>query len=270
MPCRRARLCATWGGEWCRPLPDGRLELIPLIDPLIPYKLRTDAFLEGGPPPRVPSGYEYAVLNGRVATATSLYPPKPDDFGAYTPSCSAILHDTAGILSPHILTFDREPATGKLHLLSGGRYLAAVAARYDDSRPPVQTRPRVLARYGPDGAQRWTVWGVGYDYWPRKPCERWRLYCVAGYGKISVKNRGNEFIYVGFMKKILSLLLALTVLSMILSTGCGSSASTEADAPSIQPDHNIGQTPAGNGTPGTPSASELTVHFGYDGAAFTR
>lgn len=154
--------CATRGGEWCRPLPDGRLELIPLVDPLIPYKLWTDAFPEDGPPPRVPSGYEYAVLNGRVITATSLYPPKPDDFGAYSPSCSAILHDTAGILSPHILTLDGKPATGKLHLLPDGGFLAAVAACYDNSRPPVQTRPPALACYGPDGVQRWKVWGVSY------------------------------------------------------------------------------------------------------------
>lgn len=70
-------------------------------------------------------------------------------------------------------------------------------------------------------------------------------------------------------KKIVSLLLALTVLSVALLTGCGSSAGTETNTPSVQPDHNAGQTPAGNDTTGTPSASELTVRFGYDGAAFS-
>ena len=153
---------AERGGEWCRPLPDGRLELIPLVDPLIPYRLWMDAFPEGGPPPRIPSSYEYAVLDGRMVTTTSLYPPKPDDFGAYTPGCSAILHDTAGILTSHILTLDGEPATGKFHLLPDGGFLAAVAACCDDSRPPVQTRPPALACYGPDGMQRWRVWGVSY------------------------------------------------------------------------------------------------------------
>jgi len=150
------------GGEWCRPLPDGRLELTTLADPLIPYKLWADAFPEGGPPPRVPSSYEYAVLDGRVVTATSLYPPKPDGFGAYTPSCSAILHDTVGILSPHILTLDGEPVTGKLQLLHDGGFLATIPSLHDDSRPPVKMRRSALARYDPDGKQLWTVCGVDY------------------------------------------------------------------------------------------------------------
>ena len=154
--------CASRGGEWCRPLPDGRLELIPLTEPLISCQLWTDAFPEGSFPPGLPSSYEYAVLDGRVVTVVPVYPSKPDDFGAYKPECSAILHDTAGILSPHILTLDGEPATGKLCLLPDGGFLAAVNPRYDDSRPPVQTREPALASYGPDGAQRWVVRGVDY------------------------------------------------------------------------------------------------------------
>lgn len=150
------------GGEWCRPLPDGRLELTELTDPLIPYKLWASAFSEGGPPPRIPVSYEYAVLDERMVTSATLYPPKPDSFEAYSPGCSAILHDTAGILSPHILTLDGEPATGKLYLLPDGGFLAAISPRYDDSRPPVEIRQSALARYGPDGRQLWTIWDIDY------------------------------------------------------------------------------------------------------------
>ena len=153
---------ATRGGEWCRPLPDGRLELTPLTEPPIPRQLWTEAFPESGSPSPIPSSYEYAVLEGRVVTFTSLYPPNPDDFGAYTPACSAIVHDTAGTLSPHILTLDGEPVTGKLRLLPDGGFLAAVSPRYDNSRPPVQIRKPALVSYGPDGTQRWTVWGASY------------------------------------------------------------------------------------------------------------
>lgn len=71
------------------------------------------------------------------------------------------------------------------------------------------------------------------------------------------------------MKKIFSLLLALMVLSMALLTGCGSSADSETNAPFIQPNHNAEQTSTGNGTAETSSPSELSVRFGYDGAAFS-
>lgn len=150
------------GGEWGRPLPDGRLELTPLDDPLIPYKLWASAFPEGGPPPRIPVDYEYAVLDERIVTYAKLYPPKSDSFGAYTPGCSAILHDTAGILSPRILRLDGKPAKGKLHLLPDGGFLAAIPSLHDDSRPPVKIRRSALARYDPDGKQLWTIWGVYY------------------------------------------------------------------------------------------------------------
>lgn len=71
------------------------------------------------------------------------------------------------------------------------------------------------------------------------------------------------------MKKIVSLLLTLTVLSVALLTGCNSSAGTGTNTPSVQPEHNAGQTPAGNGATEASSASELTVRFGHGGAAFT-
>lgn len=71
------------------------------------------------------------------------------------------------------------------------------------------------------------------------------------------------------MKKIFSLLLALTMLSAALLTGCGSSAGTETGAPSVQPDVGAGQEPAETGADGTSFASELTVRFGNGGAAFT-
>ena len=152
--------CSFPGGEWCRTLPDGRLELISLEDPPIPEKLWTDMFPGSGSPRNYSGGYEYTALDERVVTVASLCPSEPNYFRGYVAVCSAILHDTAGILSPHILTLDGEPAVGKLHLLPNGGYLAAVEARYDDSCPPVQIRKPALVSYGPDGTQRWKVWGV--------------------------------------------------------------------------------------------------------------
>jgi len=72
------------------------------------------------------------------------------------------------------------------------------------------------------------------------------------------------------MKKISSLLLALTALCMVLLTGCGPAGTdAQTSAPSVEPSHGAQQTLAGSGTTETQFASELSARFGYDGDAFT-
>lgn len=139
---------ACTGGEWACPSPDGRLELTPLEDP--------DQFSHF-------DSYSYARMDRRLVTAADLYGPDLSGYpGAYRPVQTAVVHDTAGILPcPHPLTLDDGPAIARdIHLLPDGGFLVEIAPCYDGSRPPLQVRAPALARYGPDGAQRWTVWGL--------------------------------------------------------------------------------------------------------------
>lgn len=71
-------------------------------------------------------------------------------------------------------------------------------------------------------------------------------------------------------KKIISLLLALMAVCSLLLTSCGPAADTDVqtNAPSLQPEHDTEQVPTENIPDETPSASELTVRFGYNGEAF--
>lgn len=152
---------ACSGGEWARPRPDGRLELIPLADPPIPDGLRAAVFPGEQFPPNGFLNYTYTSLDGRMVTSAELYPPKPDPFGGYTPYCTVILHDTAGILPlPMLLTLEDEPVRGSLRLLPDGGFLAAVSPRCDSSRPSVQIREPALVCYGPDGTRRWSIRGI--------------------------------------------------------------------------------------------------------------
>lgn len=149
---------AKRGGERCRPLPDGRLELLPLADPPIPRELPAGVSPEKAPPAGedgiVPLHYDYAFGDDRLVTLTPLY------LGSGSPYCTAILHDTAGLLSPRVLTLDGEPVNGTLSLLPDGGFLAGIAPRFDGSRPPVQTRGPALARYDRAGNQLWAVRGA--------------------------------------------------------------------------------------------------------------
>lgn len=149
------------GGEWARPCPDGRLERIPLVDPPIPDTLQAAVFPGEHFGSDFPPHYTYTFLDSRMITSAELYPPKPNQFGVYTPYCTVILHDTADILPlPLLLTLEDEPVRGSLHLLPDGGFLAAVSPRYDSSRPPVQIREPALICYGPDGTQRWSIRGI--------------------------------------------------------------------------------------------------------------
>lgn len=138
---------ACAGGEWARPLPDGRLELVPLADPDTADRFDT---------------YLYAQSEDRLVTAAVLHGPDPSGFpGAYKPTQTVIVHDTAGILPcPLPLTLENSPATGTFTLLPDGGFLAEICPQFDGSRPPVQIREPALACYGPDGTQRWTAEGV--------------------------------------------------------------------------------------------------------------
>lgn len=140
---------ACTGGEWGRLSPDGRLELTPLEE--------RDAS----------SGFDnssYSCLDERLVITTAVYGPDPSGYpGAYTPVQTVIAHDTAGILPcPLPLALEDGPAAGKAILLPDGGFLAEMAPKFDGSRPPVQIREPALVRYGPDGAQRWTVWEIDY------------------------------------------------------------------------------------------------------------
>lgn len=146
------------GGEWCRPLPDGCLEMVPLADPPVPPGLWAEAFPEGGPPPDLPLEYRYAFLGDRVVTFADLYPPGPDSFGAYAPCCTTLLHDTAGILSPCALA--SWLIQGTVHLMPDGGFLAAAAPRCDNARPSERARGSALVRWGADGRPLWTLQGV--------------------------------------------------------------------------------------------------------------
>ena len=137
---------ACAGGEWARPLPDGRLELVPLADPDTADRFDT---------------YLYAQSKDRLVTAAVLHGPDPSGFpGAYKPTQTVIVHDTAGILPcPLPLTLENSPATGTFTLLPDGGFLAEICPKFDSSRPPVQIQKPALACYGPDGTQRWTAEG---------------------------------------------------------------------------------------------------------------
>lgn len=138
------------GGEWARPLPDGRMELTPLADPSIGSTF---------------DNFGYAHLDSRLVTTAVLYGPDPSGYpGAQRPVQTVVVHDTAGVLPcPLALEIDGSPAvSGHLWLLPDGGFLAAVAPRYDGSRPPVQIREPALVCYGPDSVERWIHWGIDY------------------------------------------------------------------------------------------------------------
>lgn len=148
---------ATQGGERVHPLPDGRLELspLPMPEPSDPDVLREalfpsyDAWLYD---------YEYDSLDGRLVITASMR----GRHGSAALYCTTILHDSAGLLTPRILTLDGASAYAcdGLYLLPDGGFLAVVGAETDDSRPPVITRQSALVCYGPDGTQQWAVWNV--------------------------------------------------------------------------------------------------------------
>lgn len=157
-------------GRWAHPLSDGQLELIPLPTPEISPELYR-AFLHKEPPDSdyVYLNYDYTHLNGRMVTTTALNERDPN-FDATHPVQTVILHDTAGILPcPLPLTIEGAPALlapsyppNSFYFLPDGGFLAAISPLKDNSRPPVQIREPALVRYGPDGAERWTHWGIDY------------------------------------------------------------------------------------------------------------
>lgn len=151
------------------PLADGRLELIPLVQPEITLEQYRAAFHRE--PPELDYfhlDYAYTYQNGRVVTTSALFEADPTFPSSFCGVQTAFLHDTAGILPcPFALTLDGGSAllTGfgpsdSLRLLPDGGFLAAVRSRADDPRLPKELRAATLARYGPDGAQLWTVPGI--------------------------------------------------------------------------------------------------------------
>ena len=143
--------CASRGGEWARFLPDGHMELIPMEDA------------------GIKSAYDnihVSCLGDRLIMTICRYEPDPSGFpGAQRPFQTVVVRDTAGIIPcPLPLTWEGEPRTGGFLSLPDGGFLIAVSVRYDGSRPPVKIRSELLARYGPDGALRWTAPGIGSIY----------------------------------------------------------------------------------------------------------
>lgn len=169
------------------PLADGRLELIPLLQPEITLEQYRAAFHRE--PPELDYfhfDYAYTYQNGRVVTTSALFEADPAFPGSFRGVQTALLHDTAGILPcPFALTLEGEPAllagfgpSDSLRLLPDGGFLAAVRSRADGPRLPKKLRASTLARYGPDGVQLWTapeiehICGVGGS----------RVYAVSGDG----------------------------------------------------------------------------------------
>lgn len=135
------------GGERARPLPDGRMELIPMEDRDIESDFGSISF---------------SCLGDRLIMMTARYGPDPSGFpGAQTPVQTVVVRDTAKrIPCPLALSWEGEPVAGEVTPLPDGGYLMGVPARYDGSRPPVKLREELLACYGPDGTLRWTVPGI--------------------------------------------------------------------------------------------------------------
>lgn len=142
---------ACRGGEWARPLPDGRMGLVALDD----TDVKSDF-----------SNHGFVCLGDRLVMTIHRYGPDPSGFpGAQRPVQTIVARDTAGIIPcPFPLTWEGEPVTGGIIPLPDGGSLMAVSARCDGSRPPVKITEELLACCGPDGALRWTVPGVGHIY----------------------------------------------------------------------------------------------------------
>lgn len=132
------------GGERARPLPDGRMELIPMEDRDIESDFGSISF---------------SCLGDRLIMMISRYGPDPSGFpGAQSPVQTVVVRDTADrIRCPHALTWEGEPVVGKITPLPDGGHLMGVPAR---SRPSVKRREELLACFGPDGTLRWTAAGI--------------------------------------------------------------------------------------------------------------
>lgn len=118
---------------WVRVLPDGQLDLIPL-------------------PPTWNGAF--SCMGDRLVTAQNCIlqsvPSKHQ---------TVMIHDSAGILPcPIPLIVGKFPATiYQLRLLSDGGFVVAIQRGCDELRPSVRLWNDLLACYGPDGVQRWTV-----------------------------------------------------------------------------------------------------------------
>lgn len=135
------------GGEWVRPLPDGRMELIQMED----RDIESDF-----------GNISFSCLGDRLIMMTARYEPNPSGFHcAHSPVQTVVVRDTDNrIHCPLALTWEGEPVVGEITPLPDGGYLMGVPASYDGSRPQVKIREKLLACYGPDGTLKWTVPGI--------------------------------------------------------------------------------------------------------------
>lgn len=142
---------AERGGEWARPLPDGRMELVALEDQSIEAEF---------------GNCHFTSLGDRLIMMVSRLGPDPSGFpGAKRPVQTVVVRDTAGIIPcPFPLTWEGEPIASGVMPLADGGFLIKIAALEDGSRPPVEIREEFLACYGPDMALRWTLPGIDHIY----------------------------------------------------------------------------------------------------------
>lgn len=147
------------GGERARPLPDGRLELTALEDPLVTDDVIHDLF-DGKN-----AGFQqfiYAYHNDRLVTAAPFFVETDPGThpGTHFPYQTVVLHDSAGKLPcPFPLKSEGKPVyTEELHLMFDGGLLAFAQPREELGAYGIPEQHwGCIIRYGPDGAFRYQV-----------------------------------------------------------------------------------------------------------------
>lgn len=147
------------GGERARPLPDGRLELTALEDPLVTDDVIHDLF-DGKN-----AGFQqfiYAYHNDRLVTAAPFFVETDPGThpGTHFPYQTVVLRDSAGKLPcPFPLKSEGKPVyTEELHLMFDGGLLAFAQPRQElGAYGMLEQRWGFIIRYGPDGAFRYQV-----------------------------------------------------------------------------------------------------------------
>lgn len=147
------------GGQSGHLLPDGRLELTTLEDPLVTDNVISDLF-EGKK-----AGFQqfiYAYHNGRLVTAAPFFVETDPEThpGTRSPYQTVVLQDSAGILPcPFPLKSEGKPVYAEdLHLMFDGGLLALAQPCHEFGLNGI-FKPHwgCIVRYGPDGTFRYRV-----------------------------------------------------------------------------------------------------------------